>query len=222
MRSPHYPCASPQSSVGRRLGKRGLRIGTRREVYTHHVVGGTEGRGDRELLDASSRRDDHAFWAFYHRHAELVFSTALDGLGDEDEAQEVAQHVFETAWRKASKVRLVAGSAEAWLLLTCRNLVANKKRSLRRRPSVEGLDDAATSMLETLQAQRARDVELLARVEDEIAGMPILDQQVYHAVIVEGRSYDETAAALEISVASVGKRLNRVRARIRDRFGDDR
>jgi DNA-directed RNA polymerase specialized sigma24 family protein len=41
-------------------------------------------------------------------------------------------------------------------------------------------------------------------------------------VLVEGRSYDETAAALDISVASVGKRLNRVRARIRERFGDDR
>jgi RNA polymerase sigma-70 factor (ECF subfamily) len=192
------------------------------QVYTHHVVGESDRRSDRELLDASSRRDEHAFWGFYHRHAEVVFSAALDELGDEDEAQEIAQHVFETAWRKAAKVRLVAGSAEAWLMLTCRNLVANKKRSLRRRPSVEGLDDAATNMLETRKAQRARDQQLLARVEDEIAGMPSLDQHVYRAVLVEGRSYDETAAALDISVASVGKRLNRVRARIRERFGDDR
>lgn len=191
-------------------------------VYTHLVVGETERRSDRELLDASSRRNEHAFWEFYHRHAEVVFAAALDELADEDEAQEVAQHVFETAWRKASKVRMVAGSAEAWLMLTCRNLVANKKRSLQRRPSVEGLDDAAASMLETRTAQRARDQQLLAQVEDEIAGMPVLDQHVYRAVLVEGRSYEETAASLEISVPSVGKRLHRVRARIRDRFGDER
>ncbi|MFG6402525.1 RNA polymerase sigma factor [Microbacterium sp. P04] len=186
------------------------------------MVPGNDRRSDRQLLEAAAGRDEHAFWAFYHRHAEVVFSAALDALGDEDEAQEVAQEVFQVAWRKASKVRLVAGSAEAWLMLTCRNLVANKKRSIRRKPPVEGLDRAAANMLETRQAQRARDVELLARVEEEIADMPHLDQHVYRAVLVEGRSYDETAAALDISVPSVGKRLNRVRARIRERFGEDR
>lgn len=185
------------------------------------MVSGSERRSDRELLDAS-RHDDHAFWGFYQRHAEAVFGAALDHLRDEDEAQEIAQLVFETAWRKAAKVRLVAGSAEPWLLLTCRNIVTNRRKSLRRRPSTERLDDVAANMLAMRRAQRASDLELLARVEDEIARMPPLDQRVYRAVLVEGLSYDETAAMLSISVPSVGKRLSRVRARIREQFGDER
>jgi RNA polymerase sigma-70 factor (ECF subfamily) len=179
-------------------------------------------RSDRELLDAAARDDDRAFAVLYHRYIEDVFVAALEELGDEDEAQQVAQQVFATAWDKARHVRLANGSALGWLLVTCRNHAANRLRSLRRRPAFEGLDDRAVTMLETRQRQRIEDRELLERVEEEISAMPALDQQAYQAVIVEGLSYDEAARRLGISVASVGKRLNRVRKRVGQRFGGGR
>ncbi|PWC04305.1 hypothetical protein DCE94_09145 [Agromyces badenianii] len=196
--------------------------GGRLRHYTRRLMSEQGDRSDGELLLRASRNDDRAFAVFYHRHAERVFAAALDELADHDEAQQITQQVFATAWDKAARVRLVAGSAEAWLSVTCRNLVANRRRALGRRLVAESLDEHGASILETRMLQRAADRELLVQVEDEIAEMPFLDQQVYRGLIVEGRSYDEVSAQLELSVASVGKRLNRVRKRLRVRFGGTR
>ncbi|SDZ45060.1 RNA polymerase sigma factor [Herbiconiux ginsengi] len=179
--------------------------------------------GDERLLADALRGDERAFAAFYDRHVEPLYLLALRELGDEDEAQEVTQEVFAIAWRKARRIRLVGGSAASWLEATCRNVAANRMRSVRRRPVMTPVEELGHTLAETDRVDEEFDSRLLmGRLETEVLSMPELDQQVYRSILRDGLSYDETAEALGISTASVRKRLNRVRTRLRKRAEGER
>ncbi|WP_166880049.1 RNA polymerase sigma factor [Salinibacterium sp. ZJ450] len=181
---------------------------------------------DEYLIAASASGDERAFGALYDRHVEPIYRHAVTELGDADDAQEVTQQVFATAWRKLRKINLVDGSARSWLLVTARNLTANRLRSARRRPVTASFDDPGLTIADAARfgdADRFDDLlserELMTQLDAEVAVMPTLDQGVYRAVLEQGLSYEAASETLGISVASVRKRLHRVRTRLRKRLG---
>ncbi|KJC63722.1 RNA polymerase sigma factor [Agreia bicolorata] len=177
---------------------------------------------DVRLVADAARGDERAFAALYDRHVEPIYLQALSELGDEDDAQEVTQEVFAITWRKLSSVRLVDGSALPWMLVTCTNVTANRLRSQHRRPVAGSVSEEHPMENDTDRIDERFDSHrLMGRLEDEVMGMAELDQAVYRAVIHEERSYEATAVQLGISVASVRKRLNRVRTRLRQKFGGE-
>ncbi|GAB3617117.1 sigma-70 family RNA polymerase sigma factor [Okibacterium endophyticum] len=176
---------------------------------------------ERELIAAAIRGDERAFGVFFDLHVEPVYVLALEELGSADDAQDVTQQVFAIAWSKLPKIRLVDGSALPWLLTTCRNLTSNRLRSVRRRPVTENFDDLSHTLAITDEFETVRSRDLIDRMEKEVAAMPELDQNVYRQILRDGRSYEAVAASLGVSVASVRKRLNRVRNRLRSKFGGE-
>lgn len=88
-----------------------------------------------ELVCAAARGDDAAFTELMGRHAEALFAHALRATGNEDDAQDIVQDVFEIAFRRRKNIRVIDGSAAGWLLATCRNTISNRLRSARRRES---------------------------------------------------------------------------------------
>jgi RNA polymerase sigma-70 factor (ECF subfamily) len=58
-------------------------------------------QSDEELIDQLARGEPEALEVLYTRYARPVFSLAMRILGDEGEAEEVTQDVFERAWRYA-------------------------------------------------------------------------------------------------------------------------
>lgn len=181
-----------------------------------------DGAADVRLVADAARGDERAFAALYDRHVEPIYLQALSELGDEDDAQDVTQEVFAITWRKLPTVRLVDGSALPWMLVTCSNVTANRLRSAHRRPLAgsvpeERADEGETDRID----ERVDSRRLVDRVESEVMGMAELDRAVYQSIIRKERSYEETSVQLGISVASVRKRLNRVRTRLRRTFGGE-
>ncbi|MFD1722335.1 RNA polymerase sigma factor [Amnibacterium endophyticum] len=144
----------------------------------------------------------------YDRHARTVmrFAVSLIGLGDE--ADEVVQETFLLAWRKRSSVVAVNGSVLPWLLNAARfEALAARRRRVRRESRVVPLDLAVHD-----RAAASSDPSGLQEV---LSGLSETDRAVVEAVLVDGLSYAEAAERLEVSVATVGKRLQRARARVR-------
>ena len=136
--------------------------------------------------------------------------------GDRDLAEELAQQTFVRAAR-----HLPLANARCWLFTVATNLVRDEaKRDTRQRRYLEALhvmqQDARgrPSDLDPVECAEDREHELaLAR-----SAMDVLGERDRAALLLrqEGLDYHEIAAALGLSVGSVGTTLTRAKRRLVD------
>jgi RNA polymerase sigma-70 factor (ECF subfamily) len=152
-----------------------------------------------------------ALFAAYH--APLVrFLTRR--LGDRDWAEEIAQETFVRAMKQETIT-----SERSWLFAVASNLLRDEtRRDARQRRRLETLhaqgegESAAepepTSMEREEERALARDAvgQLVERDRDALL------------MREEGLTYEEIAAALDLSVGSVGTTLSRARRRLMDAY----
>src|SRR4051812_11439991 len=135
-------------------------------------------------------------------------------LGDRDWAEEIAQETFVRALRQPELT-----NERAWLFTVATNMVRDEARKdARRRRHLELLrEEAKASSVvepEITQLERAQERALARRAIDA------LTERDREALLMreEGLDYHEIAAALELSLASVGTTLARARRRLMDAY----
>ena len=146
------------------------------------------------------------------------------------EADDVATETFEKAWQNLAGYDPGVANARTWLYLIADRLALDaldQRRRQRRNftgfdalpraeddpdnpPALEPCDDVEPAPPEAadLPLRGALLMEAFARLEPG-------DRAVLRLYHVEGKSYEEVAAALGCSVKAVGPRLTRARARLR-------
>ena len=131
-------------------------------------------------------------------------------LGDRDWAEEIAQETFVRALRQEQIV-----SERAWLFAVATNLVRDEARKdARRRRHLELLREQARAdevvEPEPTALERAQEAAIARRA------LECLSERDREALLMreEGLDYHEIAAALELSVGSVGTTLARARRRL--------
>jgi RNA polymerase sigma-70 factor (ECF subfamily) len=166
------------------------------------------------LVERAAGGDREAFSLLYDRHAPFAYNVALRLMNDPDEAEDLAQEVFVTAWRTLPGFR--GGSAfRTWLYRIVVNRGINRIKA--RRP--------ASEMPDELMVQRSDPARFM--VDDPARGMEIaqaetllnrllarLDPDRKVAVVlreIEGLSYDEIAAITGAPVGTVRSRIARGR-----------
>jgi RNA polymerase sigma-70 factor (ECF subfamily) len=137
-------------------------------------------------------------------------------LGDRDLAEEVAQETFVRALRQET-----IASERSWLVAVASNLVRDEaRRDSRHRRRLELLreqgeaEGGAIVEPEVTQMERAQEQ---ARARKAIEALAERDRDAL-LMREEGLSYDEIAAALELSVGSVGTTLSRARRRLMEAY----
>jgi RNA polymerase sigma-70 factor (ECF subfamily) len=131
-------------------------------------------------------------------------------LGDRDWAEEVAQETFLRAVRQEAIV-----SERAWLFAVATNLVRDEARKdARRRRRLELLREQAR-VDEALEPEPSS----IERAEERALARKALDaltERDREALLMkeEGLDYTEIAAALDLSITSVGTTLARARRRL--------
>ncbi len=135
-------------------------------------------------------------------------------LGDRDWAEEVAQETFLRAARQKEIV-----SERSWLFAVATNLVRDEARKdARRRKHLELLAreerDREDVVPQLVSMENAENAAMARRALDA------LSERDRGALLMreEGLDYNEIAAALELSVASVGTTLARARRRLVEAF----
>jgi RNA polymerase sigma-70 factor, ECF subfamily len=150
---------------------------------------------------------------FAEFHAPLVrFLTRR--LGDGDWAEEVAQETFVRAMKQE-----VITSDRSWLFAVASNLVRDEtRRDARRRQRLELLHEQSKADAivdpEPTSMERATE-QALARQAVEALGERDRDALLMRE---EGLSYEEIAAALDLSIGSVGTTLSRARRRLMESY----
>ena len=130
-------------------------------------------------------------------------------LGDRDWAEEIAQETFVRALRQESIT-----NERAWLFTVANNLVRDEARKDARRRRhlalLQAEESAAQMEPGPSAAERAEEAALARRAMETLAERDRL------ALLMrdEGLDYHEIAAALDLSVGSVGTTLARARRRL--------
>jgi RNA polymerase sigma-70 factor (ECF subfamily) len=157
-------------------------------------------------------RDDELERLFHLYHAPLV-RYLTRRLGDRDWAEEVAQETFLRALRQEHLT-----SERSWLFAVATNLVRDEARKdERRRRHLQLLAAEERDRVEepvVIDAERSREQALARRAVDSLAERDRLALLMKE----EGLNYEEIAAALGLSVGSIGTTLARARRRLAETY----
>lgn len=183
---------------------------------------------DEALLLRFADGDRHAARLLAARHLPRLLSLGRRMLGDEAEAEDVAQEAMLRLWRQAPDWRRGEAQVSTWLYRVASNLCIDR---LRRAERTTAADPAAMPEVaddrpgpEATLADTAR----LRALDVALAELPERQRQAVVLRHIEGLSNPEIAAIMEISVEAVesltarGKRaLARVLAARKEELGYD-
>jgi RNA polymerase sigma-70 factor (ECF subfamily) len=88
---------------------------------------------DEALLRLIARGDETALGDLYDRYNALIYSLAMNVLGDASTAEEVALDTFTQAWSKAATYQPRRASVKTWLTTIARNRAIDAARYKRIR-----------------------------------------------------------------------------------------
>lgn len=184
-----------------------------------------------DLLEGLRRGDPAAYRQFVEMNSASVYNVALKLLGDEQEAEDVLQETFMSAFQAIDSFE-ARSKLSTWLYRIAYNasLMRLRKRkqmttfSLDRPPLDEDLAEVSASR-QLVDWSAVPDDELLtaeAREEMDraIAELPEPLRSTFVLRDIQGLSGAETAEVLGITVQAVKTRLHRARMRLRDRLSD--
>jgi len=140
------------------------------------------------------------------------FAYALTGTPHE--ADDLLQASVERALAKSDQYR-PGTNFEGWLFRICRNLWIDEMRSRQTRKESAPFDEEVAPPAGAPDSERAMQASLdLDKVRSAMASLNEDHRAVLALVGVEGLSYKEAAAVLDLPVGTVMSRLSRARAQL--------
>ena len=158
--------------------------------------------------------NDRAFERLYSSYAPNVFRYALTVLGQKADAEDVTQTTFMNAYRAFQRGERPE-KPEQWLITIAHNTCLQRFRHDQRRPREVALHgELAVAAAEDDSAPTAQ--ELRRAIEQ----LPPAQRSALVMRELEGRSYADMAATLQISVSALETLLFRARRTLREQLGE--
>jgi RNA polymerase sigma-70 factor (ECF subfamily) len=189
---------------------------------------------DDQLVARAQHGDLPAFETLVERHEDRLYRLAVRLLRSDDDAREVLQEAFLSAWQKLGDF---AGRAQvgSWIYRVTLNAALMLLRTRRRRPTVSAEDvpeaalDAALASDREQQGtsdwikrpdEQLQSSELKEHIQLALDQLPEILRVVFVLRDVEDLSTEETAEVLGITVQAVKTRLHRARLALRTAISD--
>ena len=179
---------------------------------------------DEALVLLAQRQDRLAFEQLVRRTARLVFAHLYLQTGSAQQAEELVQETFLSAWRSLDQVKRAAGF-RAWLLAVAHSTAVDAARR-RWRQKRGGLPQDADALL-TLPhpgpspPELAQRNEQRRRVIDAMRTLPDEQRQVLTLRYLAGADYAQIGRQMGISNGSLRGLLNRGLAMLREILKSD-
>lgn len=176
------------------------------------------GSGDAALVAKVARGDQTAFAMLMSRHLAPIQATARRILGEESEAEDVAQEAFLRLWTQAGALDVPEHGIRAWLKRVATNLALDRIRARRRVDVTDDLPEVPEPPTQGLALDAA---SRQARVERAIGALPERQRIAVSLFHFGGLSQIEVGSALGISDEAVESLLARGRRALKVALADD-
>lgn len=188
-------------------------------------------QAEKDFIEKLIAGDAEAFDHLVVRHISDIYALLVRITGDVEEAGDLTQETFLSVFKAVKKFR---GDADlkTWLFRIAINKSHNRHRwwKRRKRGQTISLDasygDSDSALSETIASDLANPEENILRLERErtlLAALRQLPDIFREAVVLcdlEGFSYEEIAAILEINIGTVKSRIARGREDLRRKLID--
>ncbi len=161
----------------------------------------------RRALDEERRS---SFRRLYEAHADRVLAYALRRVSAEEAADVVAE-TFLTAWRRLD---IIPEDPAPWLFGVARKVVANHRRSLRRRAALRTRMEGDVFRRPHLAPDPADQVEARIAVRSALRRLSERDREALMLVAWDGLDPASAAAAMGYTPSAFAVRLHRARRRL--------
>ena len=173
---------------------------------------------DLALIEQALGGQLEAFNQLVRRHQDHLFALVYRLVPDRDQAADVVQEAFFSAYRNLGSFR--GGSFTSWLGRIAVNGAMDLQRARRRRPVQpypELEDESWQPPADTTEEPEARSltIERQKALKEALAALPMEQRTCIVMYDVEGYDYGEIAEVMAISVGTVKSRIHRGRVALR-------
>jgi RNA polymerase sigma-70 factor (ECF subfamily) len=178
-----------------------------------------EGISDAECVKLVQQGDTGCFEVLVRRHQKATFNLLYRLLGDYDEAAEVAQEVFLSAYKSIDRFRGDANFS-TWLYRIAFNQASSRRKTLKitqqRYVPLDGVEIRAGAETDPLASLEQKEIQ--DRVQQALGSLTRDDASIILLRDLQDVPYEEVAAILEIPVGTVKSRLHRARKALRSKL----
>jgi len=188
-------------------------------AYVSDMAGPAE-RTDAQVVRDVLAGDRDAYRLLVRRYGDVLYGHALRMVGSQDEASDLVQRALVTGYRKLASCR-EPDRVGAWLFRILSNLTKDHLRSRRRLDvSLDRVPEIPHGGGDPLEAAHRDEVRV--RLRAALGRLTPEQREAFLLKHVEGRSYEEMAAVLDTSVASLKMRVHRAREVLQELLEDFR
>jgi RNA polymerase sigma-70 factor (ECF subfamily) len=174
---------------------------------------------DAECVRRLQRGQTEAFGVLVERHQRNIFNLLYRMLGDYDDAAEVSQEAFLSAYRSIKSFRGDA-SFSTWLYRIAVNHANTRRKSValaqQRTARIESLEPAGDGAADPADALERK--EMRERVQAALNGLDAEDAAIILLRDLQDVSYEAVADILKVPIGTVKSRLHRARRALKARL----
>lgn len=171
-----------------------------------------------ELARSAAEGSEDAFAQLVELHEKKVYALALRMTRNQEDAADVAQEAFLSAWRGLPNFRGDSGFS-TWLYRLTSNAAIDHLRKSRHQRSETSLNDAMLGLEAPDPAPSPQDQAETESLRDAVRwGLGELSKEHRQALTLreyQELSYEEIAGRLELDLGTVKSRISRARAALR-------
>jgi RNA polymerase sigma-70 factor, ECF subfamily len=175
---------------------------------------------DRELVVRCQRNDSRAFDELVTRHQDRVYTAVTRFCGNAEDAADIVQRAFINAFRKIQEFKGEAFST--WIYRIAFNQAISFRRENKGRGAVSiySKDDekVVEPAVDANPTEKLEGEETQKKVQQALELLEEGDRQIILLKDLQGHSYDEIAAIMQIPKGTVRSRLHRARLELKSKL----
>lgn len=180
-------------------------------------MGNTNNMEETLLTRRLMEGDEQAFTLLYNKYSPVLYLNILKLVKAEETAVDLLQELFIKIWNHRQSIN-PDKEFRAYLFRITYNLVRDFFRKAAREKRLEEQLVALTTECYEHIEQLLQQKETASILDKAIDALPMQQRRIFILCRVEGRSYEEVAAMLQLSIATIGNQLSKATKTIRNRL----
>jgi RNA polymerase sigma-70 factor (family 1) len=169
---------------------------------------------EQTLLNSLRQGDEDAFARLYQQYSERLYGNLLKMVKHAETAEELLQDIFIQVWEKRQTIEIHT-SFRAYLFRIGENKVYDFYRKLRRDKSLFAYVKAVASEQYSHIEENLLFRENAQLLQNAISSLPNQRRQIFELCKIQGKSYQEVSALLNISTSTVNDHIVKATRSIR-------